>query len=72
MNKLTKKQREFLTTVQQQSRLYLGGMDIHPTITMKLYRVLSKGEYMDEDRDWLNELRKDWKEYLKENSITTI
>ena len=66
MNKLTDKQRKFLTIVQQQSRLYLG-MDIHPTITMKLDRVLSKREYSDEDREWLNRLREDWKEYIKNN-----
>lgn len=52
--------------MKEQNLLYLG-MDIHPTMFIKLLRVLDEGKYFDEDREWLNELREDWKEYITNN-----
>lgn len=68
MNKLTDKQKKFLYQMKEQNLLYLG-MDIHITIFIKLLRVLDDGKYLDKDREWLNELREDWKEYLKKNLV---
>jgi hypothetical protein len=68
MNKLTDKQKKFLYQMKEQNLLYLG-MDIHITMFIKLLRVLDEGKYSDEDREWLNELRESWKEYLKNNLV---
>lgn len=66
MNKLTDKQKEFLYLMKEQNLLYLG-MYIRPTIGINIHSVLDEGKYFDEDREWLNELREDWKDYLKTN-----
>lgn len=64
---LSDKQEEFLNILKQQSMLYLG-MDIHPTIVIKIHRVLNRGKYSEEDRSWLTELTKDWMEWKKINT----
>jgi hypothetical protein len=66
---LTDKQKEFLYLMKEQNRLHVVGlgMYIHPTIGINIHSVLDEGKYSDEDREWLNELREDWKDYLKTN-----
>lgn len=64
---LTDKQEKFLYLMKEQNWLHLTGlgMDIHPTIGIKIHRVLDEGKYYEEDRGWLTELTNDWMEWKK-------